>query len=438
MKEYNGRLVKHIQGCCLGDTPNDNRFCYVNELPVYVLYQSDDGKDVIVTDFSEICNSVLDGNSIKANSLPRNFDLRGTKQVGKSKLFYVVLNNRQDKLSIRPSSTAGKTLTNPSRNHLDDASDLQQLLCHQGILIMAKLYINIALDGVYGELISWKPLNWSHLQSKQSTEFIERYYHHADKHIFKLSKSHYAIEEPASCRDHSVTPKIKQESPLVGAQLLFHNVDEEDSQAPLFPPTQASDEEFPTQHHQRNLSDIGEEQAENDIGQKPPENEGAFAPTSTSNHTPPQLPGHLQLIETITIQRLLQLSIPRELEKGQIYLISGKIKGYIPYHPFIIKPYKRTVKLANFKLVLQQHNHQETNHQMFLEFHQESQICQFLNLHEPEEVVENFDKINTKFNRLLHNDNMVDIKVKLYSKHSNKRVYPYWGCISTIDELIDQ
>jgi len=427
MKEYNGRLVKHIQRCCLGETPNDNRFCYVNEVPVYVLYQSEDGKDVIVTDFSEIDNSVLDGNSIKANSLPRNFDLKGAKQLTKSKLFYVVLNKCQGRLSRRNCSPGAKTSMNPALNgtpnHLSDIPDIQ--LSHQGILIMAKLYINIALDGVYGELISWKPLTLTHLQSKQSTDFIERYYNHADSQIFTLSKSYHGIEEPnTSSREDPITPRIKQEPALVGAQLLFQKVDEEDSQAPLFPPTQASDEELPTQHH-RDLCDIREEPADNDG-------------TITSNHTPPQSPGHLQLIETITIQRLLQLSIPHELEKGQIYQISAKIKGYVPYHPFIIKPYKRTVKLANFKIVIQQDNHHETQHHMFIEFHLESQICHFLNLHEPEEVFDNFDTINTKINQLLDNDNVVDIKVKLHSKHINKRVYPYWGCISTIDELINQ
>ncbi|KAK6460802.1 hypothetical protein DFJ63DRAFT_241973 [Scheffersomyces coipomensis] len=128
--------------------------------------------------------------------------------------------------------------------------------------------------------------------------------------------------------------------------------------------------------------------------------------------------------------------------KEKYYEVDVFIKGMMPIQPFIIKPYQRTVKLAPFKLVLEDVRSDRT---MFVEFNQQSDILRFLNLNETEEIFHKMDEINKHICRILHkyDDGKGEVRsiklIKAMHKFNNNGfIYPYWTSATTIDDLFPE
>lgn len=419
MKEYNGRAVQEVDLQCLRELPRDDRYSYVTTLPVYVLECL--GNDMVVTDFTRISNSVLAGNSIKANSLPRRYQLHN-KPLELDYLFYIVLKSlsRDQLVGLRPQ---------------ENFTRLHEL----GIVLMVEIQVNIALDGVYAELISWKKSGGDKFK-----DFMSIFKSNVNSQIYALNNKYDKTIEIKTEMD--IKPQI------VGSQLLFRHV-AEDSQASLFPETQI--EEQPSLGFESQVDSIQVISDGEDINAKSSSNDEDLNERSDSsnggselNQPSPHLLLHQasvevndsqgfqddEIIKKVSVQDLLKLNITEEvLHKNQIYQISGQLKGYIPNKPFIIKPFNRTVKFANFKLIFQ-----SLPNQIELQFNLELEICKFLKLHEVEEIFNDFGDVESKFASLFSGKKTIDIEVKLSTMKLNNRIYTYWTCLNDLDDLVER
>lgn len=413
------KRLKEVDLQCLREIPLDDRHCYLVELPLYVLhcYKT----DMIVSDFSSISNSILAGNSIKASGLPRRYQLKN-RVLELDYLFYVVVDSclRDQLLSMRSSDQTGQ---------------FYQL----GICIVGEIQVSIALDGVYGKLLQWRPFDSEIFKYKN---FIQRFKLNVDDKIYDMANKYYKFD------NH----EIKRE--FTGSQLLFRNV-QEDSQASLFPATQFEDSlKFgpDRESDKESAAEVGENKLSSnqnllEFHQEPAlenclvkdksitqESQLKLLPQTNSSNPQGNLPPIDELIKQSTIESLLKMDITEQtLNINQIYQISGCLIGFIPNKPFIIKPFNRTVKFGKFKLIFL-----SQSYQIPLEFNLENEICKFLKLNEVEEIFNHFDSIDSKFNSLFVKHKIISIQTKLSKIKLNNRIYLYWTCLNDIDELLHE
>ncbi|KAG2731359.1 hypothetical protein G9P44_005775 [Scheffersomyces stipitis] len=337
-----------------------------------------------------------------------------------------------------------------------------------------------------------------------------------------------------------------KKSPPTGADLLFHNQDDEDSQAPLFPPTQATAPNYLTfeamLNKQSQIEIVEEENDSTAYHSLPPETKSTQYDTSSSNMPPPpssrvilpnssqpplaqgslpvpQTPKALQgvkrqsssvpnhpdnvhsqisenatvvsptlmpsqraeieididisppptqprledstgsavssresqdkdsigiigkaprtyISKTMSIAQLLKVPLTvEEISKKQIYEVRGAfIKGLQPFRPFIVKPFKRTIKVANFNIVLT-----DRSRDLVVEFHNEIEICHFLGVDEVEEVYNHLSTIEDDIIKLAKLEHPTTNNIRLVRKTKTARdnmLYPYWACLSTLEDLI--
>ncbi|KAK6458204.1 uncharacterized protein RJT20DRAFT_29678 [Scheffersomyces xylosifermentans] len=142
------------------------------------------------------------------------------------------------------------------------------------------------------------------------------------------------------------------------------------------------------------------------------------------------------LVKKIQVESLVKTKLTRdELDKNQIYEISGFIDGVMPHKPFIVQPFLKAIKVASFKLVVSKRGF---NTPLFVEFNKESEICNFLMVREVEEVRGRLKEIQLKLQDLFsHRDKSRKLRIIARSRIMfNGMVYPYWSCLSTLDELL--
>ncbi|CAK7892794.1 hypothetical protein CAAN1_01S11716 [[Candida] anglica] len=108
--------------------------------------------------------------------------------------------------------------------------------------------------------------------------------------------------------------------------------------------------------------------------------------------------------------------------------ISATLKTIYP-SPFIVKPYGRTLKIAPFKLYLQ-----EQEDGLVLEFNSEREICKFLGLIEIEQSLECLSNIE-EYARILQEKRIyVDIQRKKHELATGV-TRSYWTCLTTLEDL---
>lgn len=143
------------------------------------------------------------------------------------------------------------------------------------------------------------------------------------------------------------------------------------------------------------------------------------------------------LVNKIDISQLISMAPKWEdLKKARVFEVDLYVKGVLPMHPFIVKPFKRTLKVAPFKLVV---NDDTCGSEIFLEFQTTQEICDFLGVAEEEQILQEYDYISAMFEKIIQNPLKLFTGVKIQSSFDTIRpnlVRPYWTCTTSMQEML--
>lgn len=147
------------------------------------------------------------------------------------------------------------------------------------------------------------------------------------------------------------------------------------------------------------------------------------------------------LISTYPFSRILQVSKKLlEVENDKVFEFPGCIIGMMPDAPFVIKPFKRTMKATYFKLIVAEHIGARLlapNSCISLEFHTEREVCDFLLIDEIEELYAHAPKINnslkTIFSGRIH---PINLRVRKTVIEGQGVRIPYWTSAITLNEIL--
>ncbi|EGW30414.1 uncharacterized protein SPAPADRAFT_63262 [Spathaspora passalidarum NRRL Y-27907] len=246
-------------------------------------------------------------------------------------------------------------------------------------------------------------------------------------------------------KDHDVesqsngAPASKIRKITAGSNLLFNHA-EEDSQAPLFPETQKNKE---TQSG--SIIELEEEEEEEipmlqipstvvpgstsiPFGSSTGATNSTLATSNSSYDGSPIYPVSLT-------ELLMAEEEDPGTHLGRLYEIHAKVVGMLPYKPFIIKPYKRTMKIAPFKLVLK-----SGENVLLIDLRVEEDLCGFFGICEVEEIYSDIRNVEKKVYKLLHDGKTRRIMVKRRVKHiesDDTMTFAYWTMESTLDKLLE-
>lgn len=382
---------------------------HIVELPVYLVAY--EGKDMVVTDFSPIHNSMLAGNSIKADSLRTDYRVNHLNTLPENKLLYIRLNcTKENLLPLRG---------NVQYTHFYELA----------MLIIVKIRVCRGLDGIYAELIQWKKL------SSHCKDFIIKFKENVSPSIYKIAMKY---EESF--------PETQPSGSLLPFKPIY-----EDSQAPLFSDSdEIEDEEAFNDPIPGDpvMNDSTGDETTNTVSVKNESSE-ARPPSPLINLTNElneqttivNLPTDYQdlndpsrIIKSTSLEKLLNIDVTEAfLNRNLTIEVTGSIIGVIPYGQFIIKPYNRTVKIARFSLILKH----KTN-QINLEFLTDDEMCHFFGLIENEDCLDRIKELYERFGSLINHSppKVLKVKVKFSSKLVNDSIYTYWACASTLNELL--
>lgn len=137
------------------------------------------------------------------------------------------------------------------------------------------------------------------------------------------------------------------------------------------------------------------------------------------------------VVNVITLQKLLK--VPDTLEiinKRHIFQVKGKLRMTEPWDNFMIKPFKRTFKLSNFKLFLI-----DNDKYLQIEF-SDAELCKFFKITEFEEFLVNYQPIIENLQLLLKH--RFTVKVSKRVREFNGFKNSYWTCTNNIFELTSQ
>lgn len=124
--------------------------------------------------------------------------------------------------------------------------------------------------------------------------------------------------------------------------------------------------------------------------------------------------------------------IPYSQKSNKIHEIEAQCQ-FVPDINMIVKPYKRTIKVSNFKLLLT-----ASNEQLMLEFNEEKDFCRFFRVEEIEEIHDKIPEITAALKQLQDSVDGVTLQVQRRVVRFNKFIRPYWTCMTDIYQLIAQ
>ncbi|KAI3404244.2 hypothetical protein KGF56_003005 [Candida oxycetoniae] len=161
-------------------------------------------------------------------------------------------------------------------------------------------------------------------------------------------------------------------------------------------------------------------------------------PTSPLNNTSVYDGLSPRLFEKInTVNKLNQWSKKKTSHTGHQLVNFGPVKlvGMLPFKPFTIRPYRRTLQFAPFRIILEDDN-KDT---IFVEISNDEEVCHFFNLIEIEDVFEQ-DRVEKMYNditRLLDKNSKVQLRLKLQTRQLIGRYQMhYWTFHSTLEEIL--
>lgn len=124
--------------------------------------------------------------------------------------------------------------------------------------------------------------------------------------------------------------------------------------------------------------------------------------------------------------------IPYSQKSNKIHDIEAQCQ-FVPDINMVVKPYKRTIKVSNFKLLLT-----ASNDELVLEFNDEKDFCRFFKVEEIEEIHDKIPEITAALKQLQDSVDGVTLQVQRRVVRFNKFIRPYWTCMTDIDQLIAQ
>ncbi|ODV81886.1 uncharacterized protein CANTADRAFT_3944 [Suhomyces tanzawaensis NRRL Y-17324] len=140
------------------------------------------------------------------------------------------------------------------------------------------------------------------------------------------------------------------------------------------------------------------------------------------------------LIDKVTIAKLNAIADTTKVLGDKVFAIDTRVMGMAPLIPIIVKPYGRTMKVTSFKLILKD----ASGDQMYVEFHEERDICAFLGVNEVEELIDLVEDVEERTLNLvnsgtLHHHRDVRVKRKWLQLPGYK--YGYWTIVGTLRDL---
>jgi len=150
------------------------------------------------------------------------------------------------------------------------------------------------------------------------------------------------------------------------------------------------------------------------------------------------------LVNKVTVDQLLKVPLNlADIRRGTTFEVDAYIKGILPFDRFAIKPFKRTLKVAPFKLILSDNlpnSALSANNTLILEFNTEEEICHFLLINEVEEMYDNIKKIELSMDKLLSVTSTIrGLRIKRSLIAVDKGfLRPYWTCSNNLNDFIYQ
>lgn len=112
-----------------------------------------------------------------------------------------------------------------------------------------------------------------------------------------------------------------------------------------------------------------------------------------------------------------------------VFVVRAKIVGFIPDIPCVVKPYGRTVKLAPFKLVVQEVGGSAL---AMVELRNSEEVQRFLGLAEPEDCLRDLNLINERMRQTVAGVRDIAVQpVRVGNKYSRM----YWRSMSVLQDL---
>lgn len=150
------------------------------------------------------------------------------------------------------------------------------------------------------------------------------------------------------------------------------------------------------------------------------------------------------LVNRVTVDQLLKIPLSlADIKKGTTFEVDAYIKGILPYDRFVVKPFKRTLKVTPFKLILSDNlpnSALSATNSLILEFNTEEEICRFLHVSEVEEIYDNIKETEWAVDKLLSTtSNIKGLRIKRSLSTVDKGfLRPYWTCSNNLNDLINQ
>ncbi|CAG89227.1 DEHA2F11814p [Debaryomyces hansenii CBS767] len=150
------------------------------------------------------------------------------------------------------------------------------------------------------------------------------------------------------------------------------------------------------------------------------------------------------LVNKVTVDQLLKIPLNlADIKKGTTFEVDAYIKGILPFDRFVVKPFKRTLKVTPFKLILSDNlpnSALSATNTLVLEFNTEEEICHFLSMSEVEEMYDSIKEIEWAMDKLLSTtSNIRGLRIKRSLSTVDKGfLRPYWTCSNNLNDLIHQ
>lgn len=439
---------------CLGNLPTPQEVGrssnIVADLPVYILgvhksHKWDQSKSgvLVFTDFTDIQNTVIDDPAYPLSTIPKDYFEDSERPLAKAKLYSISVKSSDfDKLvtRIRPYI--------PSNINFDVGYKENSKIDMLGVFCRLKFRVS-TMDGRIGGFFNTISLMNNENKSMIFDDKFPLFVNLVKRIKDQCSKTFYAqlnnkwdldilikgpkrvIANEKEIVSQNMEPPAKRH--LGGTNLLFQQYNPLESQRPASQVASQYPSQYPT--HKPSLQRPATQLPATQVQERPVANSTQITSSYSSEESQLKILPNFDecLINKVSIEELLQLPADESvIKQNKLFDIDGYIKGLLPYKPFIIKPFGRTLKVAQFKLILY------NKRNLAIEFHNESEICAFLGITEVEEIISNLSSIEDKFYRLVQNPNKLlqGIKVKRKFRQLGNYKIAYWTSTSTLDDII--
>lgn len=411
------------------DSFNDK---YKVTLPVYVLllYKSASWKVnapgvLYVTDFTPYEESTYNNIALPLTDVA-NFELEGRSERGldRNRVFLI---NVPDHLFSKVEQDLRET--NIRMNDYDFSHAHNCKFEQEGMFLRVVFVLKLYQGYVEGTLISFKTLNRSNIKAyypdhNSVKSLVSNFNSISGPRVIANASMHFPIELFSSGQKKEVkknssfaSQKSADESSETGAPAKKRQTTS--GMALLFQQHKTSDDT------QRDIS----------IDSQP-----SLAENAVDNNSQIQDCDKF-LISTYPFSRMLQVSRKLlEVEDNRVFEFPGCIVGMMPDAPFIVKPFKRTMKATYFKLIVAESRNTTSlspDSCISLEFHTEREVCDFLLIDEVEELYAHVPRINNSLKTIFcENTHPINLRVRKTVTQGQDMKIPYWTSAVSLNDIL--